>query len=111
MTADQIKNKECGTDKEYWQEFNIPKEHLDAKGEYIQHHPGFKYKYKSKKTKYCMPCCGTSEWEMHNKDQTTGKWKKVNNYNYKALEKDGKKINELGKLERVSQKRSRMQYE
>jgi hypothetical protein len=92
MTADQIKNKECGTDKEYWQEFNIPKEHLDAKGNYIDHYPGFKYKYKSKKTDYCMPCCGTSEWEMHNKDKS-GKWKKVN---YKL--KEGEKINELGQL-------------
>jgi hypothetical protein len=92
MTADQIKNKECGTDKEYWQEFNIPKEHLDAKGNYIDHYPGFKYKYKSKKTDYCMPCCGTSEWEMHNKDKS-GKWKKTN---YKL--KEGEKINELGQL-------------
>jgi hypothetical protein len=93
MTADQIKNKECGTDPEYWQEFNIPKEHLNAKGEYIPHYPGFKYKYRSKKTKYCMPCCGTSEWEMHNKDETTGKWKKTN---YKL--KEGETINELGQL-------------
>lgn len=93
MTADQIKNKECGTDPEYWQEFNIPKEHLDAKGNYITHHPGFKHKYKSKKTDYCMPCCGVSKWEMHEKDETTGKWKKAN---YKL--KEGEKINELGQL-------------
>ena len=92
MTADQIKNKECGTDPEYWQEFNVPKEHLNAKGEYIPHYPGFKYKYRSKKTKYCMPCCGTSEWEMHNKDKS-GKWKRADH-----KFKDGETINELGQL-------------
>jgi hypothetical protein len=95
MTEEQIKGekKECGTDPEYWQEFNIPKEHMDAKGKYIHHYPGFKYKYKSKKMDYCMPCCGTLKWEMHNKDDKTKKWDKAD-YTLKK----GEKINELGQL-------------
>lgn len=73
MTEEQVKNGEC--DPEYLHEFKNPKnpiEHVDEKGNYIDHYPGF---VKNPKLKYCMPCCFASQWDAWKKDKAN-KWVK-----------------------------------
>ncbi len=73
LTEAQVKNGEC--DPEYLHEFKNPKnpiEHVDEKGNYIDHYPGF---VKNPKLKYCMPCCFASQWDTWKKDKNN-KWVK-----------------------------------
>ncbi len=73
MTEEQVKAGEC--DPEYLHEFknpNNPIEHINEKGEYIDHYPGF---VKNPKLKFCMPCCFASQWDSWKKDKT-GAWAK-----------------------------------
>lgn len=66
---------EC--DAEYLHEFknpNNPIEHIDQKGEYIKHYPGF---IKKPKLKHCMPCCFATKWDTWKKD-AENKWKNQN---------------------------------
>jgi hypothetical protein len=73
LTEEQVKNGEC--DAEYLHEFKNPKnpiEHVDEKGNYIDHYPGF---VKNPKLKYCMPCCFASQWDTWKKDKDN-KWVK-----------------------------------
>lgn len=73
MTEEQVKAGEC--DPEYLHEFknpNNPIEHINEKGEYIDHYPGF---VKNPKLKHCMPCCFASQWDSWKKDKM-GAWAK-----------------------------------
>ena len=89
---------EC--DKDFLFEFKNqanPIEHMDAKGNYIDHYPGF---IKKPGLKHCMPCCFASAWDTWKKD-VRNKW--TNQNKTTKWDKDGNKFKRSGKGEWVKQ--------
>ncbi len=89
---------EC--DKDYLFEFKNqanPIEHMDAKGNYIDHYPGF---IKKPGLKHCMPCCFASAWDTWKKD-VKNKW--TNQNKTTKWDKDGNKWKRSGKGEWIKQ--------